>query len=149
MIRLKDVPWISHHKVLDDIVLPAAAYISMAVEAVRQLTELEEFSIKNLDIHTALVLNDNKSTEVMTALSSKKLTATLDSEFWYELCILSYNGLTWTKHCVGDIRSGKDRQAQNIQLQGQKTEPLPRLITSPYTILKKAWSQLWRKLPRA
>ncbi|KFY38193.1 hypothetical protein V494_04450 [Pseudogymnoascus sp. VKM F-4513 (FW-928)] len=137
VLRLKDVPWISHHKVREDIVFPAAAYISMAVEAVRQLTGMEEFSIKNLDIHIALVLNDDQNSELMTSFSPKRLTATLDSEFWYEFCISSYNGSTWTRHCVGDIRPGKDCQAQHAQLPSRKLEPLPRHIQSPYSMLKR------------
>lgn len=137
VLRLKDVPWMSHHKVREDIVFPAAAFISMAVEAVRQLTGAKDFSIKHLDIHTALVLNDNQNFELMTSLGPKRLTATLDSELWYDFCISSYNGLIWTKHCAGDIRPGRDYQAQNAQPPNRRAEPLPRLVHSPYSMLKK------------
>ena len=111
VLRLKDVPWIQDHKVIDDIVFPAAGYMSMAGEAIRQLTVTEDFTLRHVVIQTALVLHDSKTTEMMTTLRPMRLTETLDSS-WYEFSISSYNETLWTKHCFGQVKAGPAELAQ-------------------------------------
>ena len=111
ILRLADVPWIQDHKVINDIIFPAAGYVSMAGEAIRQLTGTEDFSLRNVFIKTALVLRDLKATEMMTSLRRMRLTTVLDSD-WYELSISSYNGTSWMKHCIGEVRAGREQTTQ-------------------------------------
>lgn len=133
VLRLKDVPWIKDHKVLDDIVFPAAGYISMACEAVRQLSGAEAFSLSHVDIQTALVLQETQTVEMITALKPVRLTSTLDSE-WYEFSVLSYDGKTWVKHVAGSIRPGTD---VNSEPEFREPQTYPRIINSPYSAMKK------------
>lgn len=107
MLRLEDVPWVEDHKVIDNIVLPAAGYITMAGEAIRQITGTEDFTLRHVEIKSALMLQDPKGLEVMTSLHPVRLTTTLDS-IWYEFSISSYDGTIWTKHCSGQARPGSD-----------------------------------------
>lgn len=111
ILRLEDVSWIQDHKVIDDIVFPAAGYITMAGEAVRQLTEANDFTLRHILIKTALVLQDSKSTELMTSLRRVRFTTALDSN-WYEVVISSYNGTSWTKHCIGQVRAGREQPTE-------------------------------------
>lgn len=108
MVRLEDVPWIQDHKIIDDVVFPAAGYITMAGEAVRQLTEKSDFTLRRVLIRTALVLQDSKTTEMMTSLRPVQLTTALDSD-WYEVVISSYNGTSWIKHFICQVRAGQDQ----------------------------------------
>ncbi|KAI9748822.1 MAG: hypothetical protein M1835_001711 [Candelina submexicana] len=84
VFSLEDVPWLQDHKVIDDIVLPAAGYIAMAGEAVRELTGREDFTLRNIFIKTALVLQESKTIELMTNLHRIRLTTVLESD-WYEV----------------------------------------------------------------
>ena len=85
-IRITDVPWLRDHAVGSDIVLPPAAYVAMAGEAVSQLQETDNdrrgYTIRELHLTSAMLLQDNKHTEVITTLRPKMLTAKLDST-WY------------------------------------------------------------------
>ncbi|KAK4062465.1 uncharacterized protein Triagg1_9951 [Trichoderma aggressivum f. europaeum] len=45
-LRLTDLPWAADHRVEGAVVLPGAAYISMAIEAVRLITDPSEKSIR-------------------------------------------------------------------------------------------------------
>lgn len=112
MFRLDSVPWARDHKIQDDIVLPAAAYIAMAIEAVRQLNGGDETdaSLRQVEIQSALVLKEQQAHEIITHLRPVRLTSKLNS-VWYEFSISSFNGSSWTKHCTGKVRAGKEISA--------------------------------------
>ncbi|KAE8368553.1 hypothetical protein BDV27DRAFT_153933 [Aspergillus caelatus] len=105
MLRLSDVPWLRDHCVGNDIIFPAAGYIAMAGEAIRQLTGLDDFTVRELSIKTGMILEPNQPTEIITSLRPHRLTDSLDSKY-YEFTIQTYNGSTWTKHCSGLVIGG-------------------------------------------
>nr|WVH32751.1 zinc finger protein [Trichoderma asperellum] len=135
MFRLDDVPWARDHKIQDDIVLPAAAYIDMAIEALRQLNGGGETdaSLKQVEIQNALILKEQQAHEIVTHVRPVRLTSKLNST-WYEFAISSFNGASWTKHCVGKVRSGKEISAGSEDV-GQ--QPRQVSTTGWYRIMKK------------
>ena len=104
VLRLDDVPWIRDHKVKDDIVLPAAAYIAIIGESVRQVHDSPAFEMRRILIDTAILLTETESVELHTSLRPCQLTDSLESP-WYDFSILSYKGSSWTKHCHGQVRN--------------------------------------------
>ncbi|KAK4150451.1 putative polyketide synthase [Chaetomidium leptoderma] len=79
VLHLEHVPWLSDHKVRQDIVFPFAGYVAMAGEAVRQMTACETgYRLRHVVARTALVLTDAS-----------------------RFVIASYTGSTWVKHCEG------------------------------------------------
>jgi acyl transferase domain-containing protein/NADPH:quinone reductase-like Zn-dependent oxidoreductase/SAM-dependent methyltransferase len=105
LFHLDNAPWIRDHKVEDDIVFPFVGYACMIGEAIRQVTHVNEgFKLRAVRISAALVLNEGKPVELMSTLRRKRLTDSLDSE-WWEFTIASYNGTSWTKHCSGEATS--------------------------------------------
>ncbi|KAL9010176.1 MAG: hypothetical protein Q9173_004864 [Seirophora scorigena] len=108
---LEDVPWLQDHKVIDDIVFPAAGYVAMAGESVRQLTGREDFTLRNVFIKTALVLQHSKTIEMMTNLRQVRLTTVLDSD-WYEFTISSSQGTSWVRHCMGQVKAGGENPSE-------------------------------------
>ena len=109
VLHLDDVPWIRDHMILQDIIFPGAGYIAMAGEAIRQITKVDDFTVRRVVIGAAMVLGEGKTTEIMTHLRPVPLTDTLDSS-WFEFAISSHNGTSWTKHCFGQVRSGSEHQ---------------------------------------
>lgn len=128
VINLEDVPWIRDHKIIDDAVFPAAGYICMAGEASRQLSAIEDYTLQNFVIKTALVMKEGSAVEIMTSLRPSRLTDSLDSA-WYEFTISSYNGV-WVKHCSGQVKSGGEKHAH------ASITSLPRAVPSPYEGMK-------------
>jgi acyl transferase domain-containing protein len=103
LLHLQNAPWIRDHKVGDDIVYPFAGYIALAGEAIRQLSGVEGgFSLQNIIVGTALVLPEGKPTEIVTTFRPRRLTTSLNSQ-WWEFTVASYNGHAWTKHCTGEV----------------------------------------------
>lgn len=103
LLHVQNVPWILDHKVGDDVVYPFAGYIALAGEAIRLLSGVEEgFSLRNIHVSTALVLPEGKPTEIVTTFRPRRLTSSLNSQ-WWEFTVTSYNGHAWTKHCTGEV----------------------------------------------
>ncbi|KAJ8132485.1 hypothetical protein O1611_g1135 [Lasiodiplodia mahajangana] len=116
VLRIKDLPWLNDHQLIPHAVLPAAAYIAMAIEASRQIhgetadtntSVIESYKLRNVAINSTMRLEDN-TYGVETVLNMEKLALTnanAKSE-WYKFSIGSMprNGEIWTEHCSGQIR---------------------------------------------
>lgn len=124
VLRLDNAPWIQDHEIAHDILFPGAGYIAMVGEAIRQLTDLSDYTVRAVNFMSALMLNEGKPVEVFTHLRKVRLTTTLDSE-WYEFSVTSLNGPTTTKHCVGQVRGGSDSRIEVPAI-----EPLQRMVPS-------------------
>ncbi|KAL4906190.1 hypothetical protein BDW74DRAFT_139610 [Aspergillus multicolor] len=105
LIRVRDVPWLSGHCVEKDIIFPAAGYIAIAGTAIGQLTGSAAYTVQNVHIASAMILEEDKSLEVVTTLRKHALTAA-DNSKWWEFAISSENKGTWTKHCWGLVTEG-------------------------------------------
>ncbi|KAL9097197.1 MAG: hypothetical protein Q9165_000624 [Trypethelium subeluteriae] len=116
ILRLEDVPWIEDHKIASDTIFPAAGYIGMVGEAIRQVKDTVDFSLRRFVIKTALVLQDAVPVEMMTSLRPVRLTTFLDSA-WYEFSVSSHNGISWTTHCVGQVKAGTDQSRRPKQVE--------------------------------
>lgn len=106
LINLDDAPWLRDHQIDGVIVFPAAGYLSMAGEAVRQLTGFEDsYALRHVVLSKALVMQEGNETEVVTNLRPQRLTDSANSQ-WWEFTIASYNGQTWVQHCRGEVTAG-------------------------------------------
>lgn len=133
LLDVDGLPWLQHHKVFDDVVFPAAGYITMVGEAIRQLSGSDAFSLHHSLIKTALVLQDSSITEIMTCLRQVRLTTALHSE-WYEFTISTFNGTAWVEHCIGQVGAGRVLSAEP-----QRIDALPRKVptSSWYSTMRK------------
>ncbi|KAJ5532159.1 fatty acid synthase S-acetyltransferase [Penicillium frequentans] len=103
ILSLENSRWLCDHRFSQSVIYPAAAHIAAVGEAVRQMTGATAFSIRNLFIKKALLLDIDKDVEVTTSLKCSFLTDFLDSD-WFDFSISSFNGIEWTKHCTGQVR---------------------------------------------
>ena len=103
LLDIREVSWLSEHVVLDQIVFPAAGYIAMAGESMRQLSNgsLESYSMENLFITSALLLRSDEKVRVRTRLRPVAMTG--DTNQWFEIRITSYERSQWVERCVGKV----------------------------------------------
>ncbi|WQF90289.1 Putative Acyl transferase domain superfamily, quinone oxidoreductase/zeta-crystallin, thiolase [Colletotrichum destructivum] len=132
LLRPETVPWIKEHEVAGDIVFPGVGYVTMAGEAMRQLTASTDFTVRCVHIKAALILLQDTATEVITQLQRVPLTSSADSA-WYNFTISSYQNGGWQKHAFGQVSAGSEHPHDKVT----DMTPLPRVV-SP-----KAW---YRKL---
>ncbi|KAI2910620.1 hypothetical protein CBS147371_8770 [Aspergillus niger] len=106
MLQAENVPWLLEHKIGGEVVFPGAGYVAMVGEAMRQISQVPEYSVKNVFMRAALVLKEAnlQHVEIITSLRPVKLTDSLDSG-WYDFTITAYNEGEWKKHCVGQVRA--------------------------------------------
>ncbi|KAL8335898.1 hypothetical protein RB598_009873 [Gaeumannomyces tritici] len=105
VFHVEHSPWVRDHVIADNVVFPFAGYMAMAAEAARQVTGLEDgYALRHVIVSTALVVAEGKPLELLSTLRPVRLTDSLDSQ-WWEFSIASHNGVMWTKHCTGQVRS--------------------------------------------
>ncbi|BCR95830.1 type I polyketide synthase [Aspergillus luchuensis] len=131
MLRLEDMPWLHDHRIINDTVFPCAGYLAMAVEAMRQISSDDRCTFRDVMVHTALILDESKTVEMITNLHPIRLTTMLDSD-WWEFSIISFNENAWIKHCVGQIRAGGTHPT-SIPPSSQH----PRSANSLYAMMKR------------
>ncbi|KAJ8123396.1 hypothetical protein ONZ43_g647 [Nemania bipapillata] len=71
-LRIKEIPWLSGHKLQDQVVFPAAGYAVMALEACMELfgnSKPTLIEILDLHIDQALSFDESSSTEALFSLS--------------------------------------------------------------------------------
>lgn len=121
VLRLDEVPWLRDHRIESQIVFPAAAYLAVAIEALKQIRpEVEKgfsFDFRNVGINAALVIPDDQQgdkteVELHTNMSPKELSTTTSSSDWYEFTMSSIASTT-TVHCSGSVRVLVDSPENN------------------------------------
>lgn len=117
ILRLEEVPWLRHHKLDGKIVLPAACYLAMAMEALKQIRPLTEqadciksFQFQRVSLNAALVVpdkadGDQRVIEIHTVMSAQRLSTTTTSGKWYEFSISSWTSGNTVTHCTGRINA--------------------------------------------
>jgi acyl transferase domain-containing protein len=120
VLRLESVPWVKDHVVGGQVVFPAAGFVGMLGEAMRQVNggSLEGgFTVRRLGIRAALVLSTeaegDEGVEMVTQLIRTDASpGPAGDQTWYNFTIHSYqpkpNGKkgTWIKHVAGRVSSG-------------------------------------------
>ncbi|KAI0199499.1 polyketide synthase [Astrocystis sublimbata] len=129
ILRLKNLPWLDGHRVMSDMIFPAACYVSMAIEVASQ-TSLEfettrvarGFSLRNVQFYSMLrVPEDDFGVEVITTLD-------LYNGSWMGFTISSVvkDSDKWSEHCSGLIRVETDErpaEAFHIAMDARTVSP--------------------------
>ncbi|KAF3806818.1 Prosolanapyrone synthase [Colletotrichum gloeosporioides] len=113
ILRMKDVPWLGDHRLVPDAVLPAAAYVAMAVEAALRAhaesgrtSGVEGLSLRNMDIKKSLVIpEDDYGVEILTSMELVDESPS-QPPAWATFSISSVKRDTdeWTEHSTGRIK---------------------------------------------
>ncbi|PYH65910.1 type I polyketide synthase [Aspergillus vadensis CBS 113365] len=132
VLRLDDVPWLSDHVLHGDVVFPAAGYIAMASEAIRQLNFLnnqsestfERYTIQNIRFESPLMLASDAAVEIISSLKPTELADGVNSG-WYNFTVCAFDGAKWTVHCKGCVRAGSDYP---MPADRREVSPFPRVV---------------------
>ncbi|KAJ8123127.1 hypothetical protein ONZ43_g846 [Nemania bipapillata] len=135
ILRLKALPWLGDHRLGTNSVLPGAAYIAMAVEAVlraheelHQPAKAQAFLLENVTIKKALVIpEDDHGIEIITTLELANAT-------WATFSVSSVGSETneWTEHSTGRIKIEFEPGEDHLK-EAQKT------VYTPLSLDLKAW----------
>ncbi|KAI0886290.1 ketoacyl-synt-domain-containing protein [Annulohypoxylon maeteangense] len=115
VLKVKDIPWVEGHKLDTTVVFPAAGYLAMAIEAMRQVAGINDvdeacaLKLRDVTITKALVLGqeaNDAGVEIFTTLQPAQLPGHVDTE-WHQFNISSYSGEEATTHAKGLIQLAK------------------------------------------
>ncbi|KAL9616846.1 MAG: hypothetical protein Q9160_008302 [Pyrenula sp. 1 TL-2023] len=106
IIRIKEVPWVAHHKILGKSVYPATGVLVMAAEAVLQINDypnqISGVGFRDIIISKALIIPDVDGVD--TELFLRPVHAEKSSLMkWYDfhLCALEHG--EWFEICKGSV----------------------------------------------
>ncbi|KAJ5266789.1 polyketide synthase [Penicillium angulare] len=114
VIRSKDLPWLEDHKLQSHAVLPGTAYLTMAVEAARQIgleeggdehVQIRAFKLRNVAIRSTLSVPDT-DTGIETVLNMERLKCVgsrSSIELQFSISSFQADVDTFTEHCSGLI----------------------------------------------
>lgn len=112
-IRLDDIPWLIDHQVDSRVVLPTAAYIVMAVEAVRLVTAgpLAD-TPRQFELRDVQILNVVKIPESSTGIEIQFNLHPME-QGWYQFTLSSLDaaGVDWLVNCTGACACVAEEQA--------------------------------------
>ncbi|KIX10093.1 uncharacterized protein Z518_01174 [Rhinocladiella mackenziei CBS 650.93] len=114
ILKLADVQWLESHKLQETIVFPGAAYITMAVEAMRQIAVGKSlpvsiqniaYKLRNVKILSALPISAQPTAEVelFTSLRPSPITSASVSKQWWDFNIVSHEASVSTTRATGTI----------------------------------------------
>ncbi|KAL2843399.1 hypothetical protein BJX68DRAFT_278030 [Aspergillus pseudodeflectus] len=116
-LSLKESPWLRKHIVQGLITFPAAGYITMAVQAMRQhmfatrpTVKVENIRFRDLSFGKGLVLSDESpDVEISLSMRPQARTSRESSGTWYEFRIFTVTpDQKWTEHCRGLVQAEVD-----------------------------------------
>ncbi|KAJ5177658.1 mycocerosic acid synthase [Penicillium coprophilum] len=134
-INLDSLPWLRGHIVEGFTLYPGAGYLTMAMEAMKQLvqmrglqTPIAKFVLRNVAIPKAIVLSepdDSSSGEVEVQLSMSAANQ-YEGSRWQSFRIRSYNADgSWSEHCFGEIAVEHETD-EHDEVEGTREEELRR-----------------------
>ena len=145
-LRLQEQPWLAGHSIGGSIVFPAAGYIAMALEALKQVTLMDEKPWKNMRIRfrqvtfgSALIIPEDSAIETVLSLRQHAVNTS-----WKEFRVYSFssNGKS-TEHCRG-LATAVPQGGRQINLSAADFEQVKEVTEESQTRIdpRKLYQQL-------
>lgn len=138
----KNIPWLKDHRLGNESVFPAAGHLSLAIEAVRQVSEarginVDGVTLRDIAIKQALTIPESDDgIEIQLRLHQLSKSTALSA--WYSFAVESISDGQWTVHCEGSI----------TPLQGAPRDPSSPVDVSSLTkrTAAKRWYSAFHKV---
>ncbi|KAG9518256.1 ketoacyl-synt-domain-containing protein, partial [Aureobasidium melanogenum] len=133
-LRIKDVPWLSDHRIGTDVLFPAAGYCAMAIEAVTQSAEslkivVEGLTIQHLAIKAPLVLQSDGEVETLLDLHTIHSSTSQTNRKVFEFSLSSVSADDrWTEHAFGTIALHLSNEVPSIRNGNVKDIPCAEIM---------------------
>ncbi|KAI1102916.1 putative polyketide synthase [Jackrogersella minutella] len=132
-IRVSEQPWVRDHQVQGSIIYPAAGYISMALEAAKQIVPASDvgrvlgYTITEMLITRALVVPQTElGVEVIFQARPFNTSSKSSSEIWKEFRVFSYSYTGPNEHCRGLLSINYTQQSSEVDADREFKESLER-----------------------
>lgn len=116
-INLREIPWLVHHQVEQQMIFPAAGYLCAAVEAVVQIYGIDSVQLIDLydvTIGQALVLEEKSNVETLFSLRVVEASDSLVEAVWAFYSTSTKNPSGMAKNSSGKLRATLGLYAPDI-----------------------------------
>ncbi|OAR00925.1 hypothetical protein LLEC1_00625 [Akanthomyces lecanii] len=114
-IRLSELPWLRDHAIDGSVLFPAAAFFTLAIEALTRtasLNEGDDIVLTDVRIKSALAIPDTEAgVEIMVDLLLKEASYDNDHSYQFRVYSFTENGAT-VQNCSGGIAIVPSKSAQ-------------------------------------
>ena len=126
-------------------VFPAAAHMSLAIEALRQVyqtegSEIHGVTLRDVDIKTALVIPE-KENGIEIQLRFQEVAMVEKKKMWYSFAVESIADERWTTHCEGRIAAN-----HNLSVSPRKLESPVSLSKLTQRVPGKRWYKAFHRV---
>ncbi|KAF2036035.1 polyketide synthase [Setomelanomma holmii] len=128
-IMLDQSPWLRDHKVNGMIIFPAAGFMVMALEAVRQVHGVERpplgYKMRNVNFPKAVALaQEHRGTELQLTLRTAHTQplSVKSGNVWDSFTVFVYENKGWVECCSGEIAVEYQGQGQLKTLRDERQE---------------------------
>ncbi|KAI4863957.1 putative polyketide synthase [Hypoxylon rubiginosum] len=132
-IRVSEQPWVRDHQVQGSIIYPAAGYISMALEAAKQMVPASDagrvlgYIITEMLITRALVVPQTElGVEVIFQARPFNSSSKSSSDIWKEFRVFSYSSTGPNEHCRGLLSINYTQPSSEVDVDRELRESLAR-----------------------
>ena len=147
-LRHSELPWLKGHCIQGQTIYPAAGYISMIVEALKQQSLIAGRNFEHTNIHfrqvtikaPITILENTSGIETLVHIRPFAYSVREDSTTWKEFRVFSFSGSESTEHCRGlvTIMTGESTQLGDITK--------PPLSNADLQVKKEPETQSWTRL---
>ncbi|KAH6888171.1 putative polyketide synthase, partial [Thelonectria olida] len=130
-IRVSEQPWVKDHQVQGSIVYPAAGYVSMALEAAKQMTPASDrvrvvgYTISEMLISRALVVPQTElGIEVMFHVRPFNSSSRSSSDLWKEFRVFTHTSSGVNEHCRGLLAINYEQSTGEVDAGREARESL-------------------------
>jgi acyl transferase domain-containing protein len=139
-IILEQSRWLKDHRINGLVIFPAAAFIVMAIEAMRQVHEdqgtVTGYKMRDIQFPRAVTLSqDQRGTELQLTLRRGKLQPkeSLTAPTWNEFSIHVYDSECWVECCSGSIAVEHEKVSrESFEVDGQDDSLATSMRTAKY-----------------
>ncbi|KAI1743139.1 ketoacyl-synt-domain-containing protein [Xylaria scruposa] len=136
ILRQRDLPWLSQHRIGGEVLFPATGYLALAIEAITQINsqstqplEVESYTLRDVLISSPTVIPDDDSgTEIIFHLHPMDGKAEFLSNGrksqWYSFSAINYASKSWKESARGRISLNMRSQASNYKPRALPVTPL-------------------------
>ncbi|KAF3768157.1 hypothetical protein M406DRAFT_106902 [Cryphonectria parasitica EP155] len=111
ILRQKDLPWLSHHRLGGEVMLPGAGYLALAIEAITQINQqeavpaiIDSYTIRDVTFSSATVIPDNDTgTETLFRMQPVLGRSSGKSSLWYGFSASCYSYGNWKETARGKV----------------------------------------------
>lgn len=125
IMTLREQPWLKGHVVQGSYVFPGAGYVSMAIEALHNLSKMPEyttpkgtlvgFKLKDIKINRALIIpSTDDGIETSFSMRHYKESSSGFSNVWYEFRLFSWTTEGWNEHGHGLISAVYEAEVESV-----------------------------------